>query len=112
MTSMAFQVRTTKAAELQIETAYFWLKKRNSSYADAWFKGLMNAIASLQDKPRRCPLATENEVFSEEVRQLIYGKSRNRYRVLFTIRENIVYILFVRHTSQALLAEEDLGEED
>lgn len=107
---MAFQVRTTKAAELQIETAYLWLKKRNPLYADEWFKGLMNAIASLQEKPRRCSLATESEVFSEEVRQLLYGKSRNRYRILFTIREDIVHILFVRHTSQALLTEDELGD--
>lgn len=109
---MAFQVRTTKAAELQIETAYLWLKKRNPTYADEWFKGLMNAIASLQEKPRRCSLAIENEVFSEEVRQLLYGKSRNRYRVLFTIGVDIVYILFVRHTSQALLTEDDIKDED
>ena len=109
---MAFQVRTTKAAELQIEIAYLWLNKRNPIYADKWFKGLMNAIASLQEKPRRCSLATEIEVFSEEVRQLLYGKSRNKYRVLFTIREHIVYVLFVRHTSQALLTEDDLGDED
>ena len=109
---MAFQVRTTKAAELQIETAYLWLKKRNPLYADEWFKGLMNAVASLQEKPQRCSLATESEVFSEEVRQLLYGKSRNKYRVLFTIREDIVYVLFVRHTSQALLTEDDLGDED
>ena len=68
-------------------------------------------IASLQEKPRRCSPATENEVFSEEVRQLLYGKSRNRYRVLFTIRADIVYILFVLHTSQALLTEDDIGNE-
>lgn len=34
---MAFQVRTTKSAELQIETAYLWLKKRNPTYAGEWF---------------------------------------------------------------------------
>ena len=72
----------------------------------------MNAIASLQEKPQRCSLAIENEVFLEEVRQLLYGKSRNRYRVLFTIREDIVYILFVRHTSQALLTGDEIGDED
>ena len=44
---MAFQVKTTKSAELQIETAYLWLEKRNPTYADEWFKGLMNAIAAL-----------------------------------------------------------------
>ena len=67
-------------------------------------------IASLQEKPQRCSLATENEIFPEEVRQLLYGKSRNRYRVLFTIRQNIVYILFVRHTAQALLTDDDIRE--
>ncbi len=46
---MAFQVEITQAAELHIETVYLWLKKRNSIYADEWFKGLMNAIASLQE---------------------------------------------------------------
>ena len=73
---------------------------------------MLNLIASLQEKPRRCSLATESEVFSEEVRQLLYGKLRNRYRVLFTIREDVVCILLVRHTSQALLTEDDIEDED
>lgn len=51
-------------------------------------------------------------MFPEQVRQLLYGKSRNRYRVLFTIRADMVYVLFVRHTSQALLTEDDIGDED
>ena len=109
---MTFQVEITRSAELQIETVYLWLKKRNSNYADEWFKALMNAIASLQEKPRRCSLATENEIFSEEVRQLIYGKSRNKYRVLFAIRDSTVYILFVRHTARALPTDNDLKDEE
>lgn len=31
---------------------------------------------------------------------------------LFTIREDIVYVLFVRHTSQALLTGDEIGDED
>ena len=77
-----------------------------------WWYKMLNLIASLQEKPRRCSLATESEVFSEEVRQLLYGKLRNRYRVLFTIREDVVCILLVRHTSQALLTEDDIEDED
>ena len=109
---MVFQVKTSKAAELQIETVYLWLEKRSKAYADEWFKGLMNAIASLQEKPQRCSLAIEHEVFTEEVRQLLYGKARNKYRILFTIREDIVYVLFLRHTSQALLTGDEIGDED
>ena len=43
----------------------------------------MNAIATLQEKPRHCGLAIERDIFPEEVRQLLYGKSKNIYRVLF-----------------------------
>lgn len=93
---MAFQVRTTQTADAQIELAYLWLKEYNPPYADQWFRGLMNTIASLQEKPRRCALALEHEVFSEEVRQILHGKSKNIYRILFTIRDDTVYVLSVR----------------
>ena len=68
----------------------------------------MNAIATLQEKPQRCSLAIENEIFPEEVRQLLYGKSRNLYRVLFTVRDITVSVLYVRHSSQAPLTLNDL----
>ncbi len=54
---MTFQVMTTQTANIEIEIAYSWLKERNSVYADNWFRGLMNAIATLQEKPRRCAFA-------------------------------------------------------
>jgi len=82
---MAFQVEITPIAETQINLAYQWYRDRNPEFADRWFRGLMNAIATLQEKPRRCSLAVEHGIFSEEVRQLLYGKSKNIYRVLFTI---------------------------
>ncbi len=72
----------------------------------------MNSIATLQEKPRRCALAVEYDIFPEEVRQLLYGKSKNIYRVLFTIRDTTVYVLYVRHSSQALLTLEDLEEDE
>ena len=105
---MAFQVEITPIAEAQIDLAYQWYRERNPEFADRWFRGLMNAIATLQDKPRRCSLAIEHEIFSEEVRQLLYGKSKNIYRVLFTIRDQRVFVLYLRHIAQAPLTVEDL----
>ncbi|MCA6510465.1 MAG: type II toxin-antitoxin system RelE/ParE family toxin [Pseudanabaena sp.] len=98
---MEFQVRLTRSSEQQIESIYLWLKERNPEYADQWFRGLMNLIATLQDKPRRCPLIKENHSTSEEIRQILYGKSRNKYRVIFAIRENTVHIIYVRHSAQS-----------
>lgn len=108
---MAFQVEITPIAEAQIEQAYRWYRELNPEFADRWFRGLMNAIATLQEKPQRCALAVEHEIFPEQVRQLLYGKSKNIYRVLFMIREQTVYILYVRHSAQAPMTVDDLEDE-
>lgn len=107
---MKFQVEITPIAEAQIEQAYCWYRERNPEFADRWFRSLMNAIATLQDKPKRFTLALDHEIFSEEVRQFLYGKSKNIYRVLFAIRDTTVYILYVRHSAQSPLTVEDMEE--
>lgn len=107
---MTFQVEITPVAETQIEQAYRWYRERNPDFADRWFRGLMNAIATLQEQPRRCALAVEHEIFPEEVRQLLHGKSKNVYRILFTIRGTAVHVLYVRHSAQSPLTVEDLGD--
>ncbi|MGK7902511.1 MAG: type II toxin-antitoxin system RelE/ParE family toxin [Hormoscilla sp.] len=107
---MIFQVEITPIAEAQIEQAYRWYRERNPEFADSWFRGLMNAIATLQSKPRRCALAVEQEIFAKEVRQLLYGKSKNVYRVLFTVEDVTVYVLYVRHSAQAPLTLEDIED--
>lgn len=109
---MAFQVRVTQTAKAEIDTAYSWLIERNPVYADKWFRELMDSIATLQEKPLRCALALENDALTEEIHQLIYGKSRNKYRILFVIREDTVFVLHVRHSSQAPLIGEEVDEEE
>ena len=59
--------------------------------------------------PKRCPIARENQYFSKEIRQLLYGKGRNSYRIIFTIAESedvsAVRILHIRHAAQQTLGE-------
>ena len=41
--------------------------------------------------------------FPEEIRELLYGRSgkrRRRHRIIFTIRDDAVHILYVRHTAR------------
>ena len=47
--------------------------------------------------PHRCPLAPEDDEFSFEVRQLLYGSKQHRYRILFTIHADLVVIIHIRH---------------
>jgi plasmid stabilization system protein ParE len=107
---MTFQVELTPIAEAQIERTYRWYRERNPDFADRWFRSLMNTIATLQEKPHRCGLAIEREIFPEEVRQLLHGKSKNVYRILFVIRDSNVYVLYVRHSSQSPLTTEDIED--
>lgn len=69
----------------------------------------MKAIESLSEMPKRCPFARENDYFTMEIRQLLYGRGRNLYRILFTIVEgkeaSTVRILHIRHAAQQTLGE-------
>jgi plasmid stabilization system protein ParE len=105
---MVFQVEITPVAAAQIDRAYRWYREQNPDFADLWFRGLMNTVATLQKQPQRCGLAVEHEIFPEEVRQLLYGKTKNVHRLLFTIRDTTVYLLYVRHSAQSLLTLDDI----
>ena len=44
--------------------------------------------------------APENDAFEETIRQLLHGKKRGTYRILFTIKEGVVELLHVRHAAR------------
>lgn len=66
--------------------------------------------------PKCCSLARENDYFGQEISQLLYGRGRNSYRIIFTIVESqevsIVRILHIRHAAQQTIGEsQDESEE-
>jgi len=101
-----YQVIIQPAAQKAIEESYFWLSNHSSRQARTWLEGLYKAILSLENMPSRCSLAFENSFFDQEIRQLIYGKGRNVYRIIFTIVDDSVQILFVRHAAQKPMIDE------
>jgi hypothetical protein len=74
--------------------------------AREWAVGLMEAVNSPRHLPTRCRIAPDREVFPYEVRQLLYTMGRSTYRVLFTITEDVVHILHIRHSAQDSLKRE------
>jgi plasmid stabilization system protein ParE len=100
---MRYLVEIAPSAINDIEAAYLWIHRRAPAAAAAWFNGLDGAVTSLEEHPRRCPLAPEADAFSEEIRQLLYGKGRHVYRILFTIGGPTVRVLHVRHAARPAL---------
>ena len=62
--------------------------------------------------PARCPLAPENEEFEAETRELLHGKRQHRYRIPFTIREQTIVVLHIRHGAMQSLRGDVADVED
>lgn len=95
---MAFEVVITPNAEQDATDIFNWLMEQHAGEAGIrWFLRLQDEIQSLAELPRRCKLAPESESLQREIRELIYGNSPYFYRILFTLEEDVVYVLHVRH---------------
>jgi plasmid stabilization system protein ParE len=105
---MKYRLEMSSVAEAEADSAFLRLSQATSpERANQWYLGLLQTIDSLSQMPKRCPLARENEYFSQEIRQLLYGTGRNSYRILFTLlegeRTSTVRILHIRHATQQTL---------
>ena len=107
---MTTRVVFTHRAERELQVAAdWWAAHRSPSQAARWYAGFSEALASLSRNPERCPLASENGRFSYEIRELHYGLGpRPTHRAVFTIRDDMVLVLTIRHAAQADLTETDL----
>ncbi len=95
---MTFHVETTLTAEQDADAILEWLLSQHAGAAGIrWFLALQDAIASLAEFPKRCPLAPESAAFPFEVRHLLYGDPRHVYRILFTTEDDTVFVLHIRH---------------
>ncbi len=108
---MIYRIVVTPSGKADIFDALAWFRENSQDYAERWLWELSVAITSLTKFPGRCPVSRENEVFESEVRQLLFGKRSQVFKILFSIRGKDVFILRVRSTRQRLLntdTEDDL----
>jgi plasmid stabilization system protein ParE len=100
---MTFRIIIEPTAEREIRSAVRW-KTENASptVAARWYNGLIQKIDTLRRHPSRCPLAAENHKFPEDIRELLYGggKRAHKHRIIFTIREDAVHVLYLRHSAR------------
>jgi plasmid stabilization system protein ParE len=96
-----YKIEVTEIAAAEIDSAYQWINERAPDAADRWYDGLMAALRSLRQNPRRCARLFTTDFVELEIRQLVYGRRRGRYRVLFTIDGDTIRVLRVRHGARA-----------
>jgi len=101
---MKYRIELAATAKADIRGQAQWLRQYISpAAATKWLDGLYKAIDTLQTRPLRCPVAAESDKFPAEIHELLYGrrgKRKHEHRIIFTLREGTVYVLYVRHTAR------------
>jgi plasmid stabilization system protein ParE len=98
---LKYRIELAATAKADIQQQAQWLRDQASpAAADKWLAGLYEAIGTLQTRPLRCPVAAESDKFLEEIRELLCGRRKHKHRIIFTLRNDIVYVLSVRPTAR------------
>ena len=95
---MVYRVEIAKNAEAELEELYLWVMSRAPQQGATWFNGLERAVLSLDQHPKRCPVAPESIDPDQPVRVLSYGRKPHVYRVFFIIDDptQVVRVVHVR----------------
>ena len=106
---MKYKLRLSRRAKEDRQRAYDWYA---ANYSDEcalrWFTGITQSIESLSTDPFRRPKAIENDRFPFDLYELLYGAKKNKHRILFTVREDVVFVVHIRPSAQRELTEGDL----
>ncbi len=106
---MQYRVLLTDRAEVDVESVLKWFADQGATDAGGrWFVQLMNKLNTLERHPERCSLAAESLELGEEIRELLVGRRRYKYRLLFRVSGRTVHILRVRHSSQDAISREGI----
>ncbi|MEQ8848366.1 type II toxin-antitoxin system RelE/ParE family toxin [Botrimarina sp.] len=100
----------TDAAKRDLQAAHdWWADNRSAEQASGWYSAIKGKIDNLKLSHRRCSLAAENSLVDQELRQALFGVGRRvTHRIVFTIDDNRIVVLRVRHVAQRTLTRDDL----
>ncbi len=103
---MAYRVDLTERAARNLRRIYVTINAEDAAQARAWFNGLEKAVLSLDEHPARGAPIPEDD----SLRQLLYGRRKHRYRIIYAIDEQnrVVTVLHIRHGARdAFIPDED-----
>lgn len=96
---MAYLVNLTARAQRDLAHLYAEINAEYSEPALKWYRGLKDAMLSLEEQPNRCPATPENN----SLRHLLYGRKPHIYRVIYRVleKQKQVDVLHIRHGARS-----------
>jgi plasmid stabilization system protein ParE len=99
---VSYRVVFTASARADIIEQFRYLVDRSPAAAARWYTGIEKAISKLDKLPERHPIAhDETEQLGVTLRQMLYGRRRGVFRILFSIEGDTVILHHVRHCARA-----------
>ena len=104
---MAYFVNITPRAERDFASLYREINAEESDAALEWYRGLKEAVLTLEELPNRCPVTSEKA----QLRHLLYGNKPHVYRVIFRVveKQKRVDVLHIRHGARDKFKGSDVG---
>jgi toxin ParE1/3/4 len=93
-----YRVKIAQSAETDLAEIWAYIAADSVENANQFILKLEQRMKTLSYSPRRCALIPENELFGARYRHLVIKK----YRVVFRISGDTVYILRVVHGARLL----------
>jgi plasmid stabilization system protein ParE len=104
---MTYLVNVTARAERDLTLLFDAISAEHSEAALKWYRGLKEAILSLEEQPNRCSETPENS----RLRHLHYGRKPHVYRVIYraTEKSKHVDVLHIRHGARQRFNRSEVG---
>ena len=107
MSDQTYKINFAPTAAEDLAEILKWLEAEAPQEVREWYASIKAHIKTLERLPTRCPLAPENGLWGNEpIHQLLFQGYPSKYRILFTINEQQVQILNIRHGARRWMHED------
>jgi hypothetical protein len=107
---MTYRVQLQTLAIEDLRSAYLVAAGRAPTAAANWLGRFHVALQTLNQRPERCPLAPESRRCGVELREFLFGKQPNAFRVVFIVDGEFVRILRFRRAQRRWLSRPEINE--
>jgi plasmid stabilization system protein ParE len=87
-----------------------WAARKAPATAARWLDRFQTALQRLDTNPQRCPRAREQRKVDIELREILFGKTPNVFRVIFMIDADTVRVLRIRRAQRRPLTRKQIDD--
>jgi plasmid stabilization system protein ParE len=107
---MTYRVILQRLAIEDLDDAFAWAAQKAPITAARRLGRFHAALQRLDSNPQRCPRAREQSKLDAELREVLFGKRPNVYRVVFLIDGDTVRVLRIRRAQRQPLTRNEIDE--